>query len=646
MAKEKVLVIDDNREISTLVSEYILGPAGYQTAVARDGIEGLDKIRSENPDLILLDLEMPRLGGLGVLEVLQAERRVAPIVLMTSHGSEALAVTVFRKGVRDYVIKPIDAEELLGVVERALTEARLRREKERLIEDLRTTNLELERRVSELNALYGIGRSVTAVLDLDRLLGRIVEAAVYITGAEEGSLLLLDEDTNELFVRAAQGLEERYARDFRLRVQDSLAGKVIRTGEPMVINRAGGLHKVKTSYLVNSILYVPLKAKERVIGVLTVDNRISAEDFTRNDLFLLSLLSDYAAVAIENARLFGQVENERRTLEAILSGTEDMVIVTDEQDRIVLINESARRGFAVVADPAEGRLLPDIIKNQDLAGLYQQALARANGNYAEISLGDDRTLLATLSPLAGIGRVVVMKDISNLKQLDQMKSDFVSAVSHDLRSPLTTIQGFVDLLPAVGGLNEQQQAFLKKINRGIQDIAELIDDLLDIGRIEAGMDWGTEPCDLTDVIISVVERLQHHAETKGQILTMETGLEPLMVQGSRPRLEQVLSNLIGNAIKYTPDGGEISVTSAVDGTFAIVSVEDNGIGIPLSEQPFIFDKFYRVQSAETAGIGGTGLGLSIVKSIIEKHDGRVWVKSEPNSGSCFSFLLPLIQNKG
>ncbi len=172
----------------------------------------------------------------------------------------------------------------------------------------------------------------------------------------------------------------------------------------------------------------------------------------------MSLLSDYAAVAIENARLFGQVENERRTLEAILTGTEDMVIVTDEQDRIVLINESARRGFGVVADPAEGRLLPDIIKNQDLVGLYRQALARANGNYAEISLGDDRTLLATLSPLAGIGRVVVMKDISNLKQLDQMKSDFVPAVSHDLRSPLTTIQGFVDLLPAVGGLNEQQQA--------------------------------------------------------------------------------------------------------------------------------------------------------------------------------------------
>ena len=646
VAREKVLVIDDNHEISTLLSECILGPAGYETAIAKDGIEGLDKIRSENPDLILLDLEMPRLGGLGVLEVLQAERRTAPIVLMTSHGSEALAVTVFRKGVKDYVIKPIDAEELLGVVERALTEARLRREKEHLIEDLRTTNQELERRVSELNALYGIGRSVTAVLELDRLLSRIVEAAVYITGAEEGSLLLLDEDSNELFVRAAQGLDEKYARDFRLKVQDSLAGKVLRTGEPMVINRAGGLHKVKTAYLVNSILYVPLKSKGHVVGVLTVDNRVSVEDFTRNDLFLLSLLSDYAAVAIENARLFGQVETERRTLEAVLSGTEDMIIVTDEHDRVMLINEAARMGFDVVLDSVEGRPLFDVIRNEDLAGLYRQGLSRANGNHAEISVGVDRTLLATLSPLAGIGRVAVMKDITSLKQLDQMKSDFVSAVSHDLRSPLTTIQGFVDLLPAAGELSDQQRTFLTKINRGIQDIADLIDDLLDIGRIEAGMDWGTEPCELSDIIITVVERFQHHAETRGQMLTMESSSEPLMVQGNRLRLEQVLGNLIGNAIKYSPDGGEISVTGAVDGAFAIVSVEDNGIGIPLTEQPFIFDKFYRVQNDETAGIGGTGLGLSIVKSIIDKHDGRIWVQSEPGAGSRFSFLLPVIQMEG
>ena len=645
MEKEKILVVDDNREISILVSEYILKPEGYQTIVARDGVEGLNKIQSERPDLVLLDLEMPRLDGLGVLEALQADPYDIPIILMTSHGSEELAVTVFRKGVRDYVIKPIDSAELLRSVEKALTEARLRREKEQLTKDLVDANQELERRVKELNALYGIGRSVTSVLELDRLLGRIVEAAVYITGAEEGSLLLLDENTNELFVRAAQGLEEKYARDFRLRVQDSLAGKVIRTGEPIMINKAVGQHKVKTAYLVNAILYVPLKAKSRVMGVLTVDNRASSTDFTRNDLFLLSLLSDYAAVAIENACLFSEIENERRMLEAILSGTEDMIIVTDEQNQILLMNNSARRGFGLNEGSLEGQSLSELIQNQDMLSLCQQSLSHVNGNYAEITLDNEQTFLGTLSPIIGIGRVVVMKNITHFKQLDQMKSDFVTTVSHDLRSPLTSIRGFVDLLPAVGDLTEQQLSFLKKVNQGIEDITALIDDLLDIGRIEAGTDWGTEPCDLNGLISSVVEKFQNQAEGKEQELTVETTAEPLMVRGNPRRLEQVMSNLVSNAVKYTPDGGKIHVSSSIDDKFVVVNVQDNGIGILLSEQPFIFDKFYRVHSEETEDISGTGLGLSIVKSILEKHNGRTWVKSEPNGGSCFSFLLPRLSEK-
>ena len=645
VGRETILVIDDSREISTLVSERILKPAGYQTMVAQDGVEGLEKIRSEKPDLVLLDLEMPRLDGLGVLEALQAEQYDIPIILVTSHGSEELAVNVFRKGVRDYVIKPINSAELLHSVERTLTETRLRREKERLAETLVEANQELERRVKELNTLYGIGRSVTSALELDRLLGRIVEAAVYITGAEEGSVLLLDENTNELFVRAAQGLEETYASDFRLRVKDSLAGKVIRSGEPIMINQADGQYKVKTAYLVNAILYVPLKAKDRVIGVLTVDNRVSFKDFTRNDLFSLSLLSDYAAVAIENARLFSEIENERRTLAAILSGTEDMIVVTDSLNQILLMNESAQRGFELCESSLEGRPLTELIQNQDMLSLYKQSPNRVDGNYAEIALGDDQTFLGTLSPILGIGRVLVMKNITHLKQLDQMKSDFVATVSHDLRSPLTSIRGFVDLLPVVGDLNEQQSSCLERVNLGIEDITALIDDLLDIGRIEASTDWGTELYDMNELTSSVVEKLYTQAESKKQELTVETAAEPPMVRVNLLRLEQVVSNLVSNAIKYTPEGGNIHVSSAIDDKFAVVHVRDNGIGIPLSEQPFIFDKFYRVHSETTQDIRGTGLGLSIAKSILEKHNGRIWVKSELGDGSCFSFLLPRVSEK-
>lgn len=185
---------------------------------------------------------------------------------------------------------------------------------------------------------------------------------------------------------------------------------------------------------------------------------------------------------------------------------------------------------------------------------------------------------------------------------------------------------------------------MKKIQRGVEDITNLINDLLDIGRIEAGMDLETQPCDLGEIVASSVEKLRAQATTKDQNLSFARPPVSLFVQGNRLRLEQVVSNLVSNAVKYTPPKGSIDVSAASNDQFVIVSVKDNGIGIPLSEQPFIFDKFYRVQSEQTLGISGTGLGLSIVKSIVEKHFGRVWVESEPGRGSNFVFILPKMRD--
>ncbi len=313
MAGEKVLVVDDRRENVQFVVDYVLKPNGYQAITARDGLEGLRKAFTHNPDLILLDMQMPRMTGLEVLKILRKKGSQIPVVLMTIYGSEALAVQVFRLGVKDYIIKPFKVEEILAAIERALTEVRLRRERDQLTARLMLANRQLEQRVKELNTLYGIGKSVSSLLDLGKLLNRAVEAAVYITGAEEGSLLLVDEETNELYMGAARGFEEKYARGFRLRVDDSLAGRVLKTGQPLVIEGTAGEHKIKTAYLVKSLLYVPLRVEDRVIGVLGVDNRISNRAFTNHDLFLLSALADYMAIAIEKACLFE--ETQRRVQE-------------------------------------------------------------------------------------------------------------------------------------------------------------------------------------------------------------------------------------------------------------------------------------------------------------------------------------------
>ncbi len=644
MSGEKVLVVDDREENVEFVVHYVLVPHGYQPLTAKDGAEGLHKALTEGPDLILLDMQMPKMSGLEVLEALRAEGVEIPVIIMTFHGSESLAVQVFRLGVKDYVIKPFNVEEMLASIERALTEVRLRRERDRLAGRLMQANRQLEQRLRELNTLYGIGKSVSALLDLEKLLNRAVEAAVYITGAEEGSLLLVDQETNELYMRAAQGFDEKYARGFRLKVEDSMAGEVLRTGQPLVIENMAHDYKIKTAYLVKSVMYVPLKVEDRVIGVLGVDNRVSDKNFSKYNLFMLSALADYMAIAIENARLFNEVENQKSKLEAILTGVGEPVVVTDNANRLLLLNTAARWVFSTGPRDVSYKPLAEVIHNQALIKLFSQPITGRLAQSMEVPLDDGRTFNATLTHVSGVGRVVFMQNITHLKELDRMKSEFVSTVSHDLRSPLTSIRGFVDLLVMAGALNEQQSEFVGKIRKGVADITALINDLLDIGRIEAGVDLTMEVCQLGDVIREVTDNLQGEVETRDQRLHLDLPPDFPPVWGNRMRLSQVISNLVGNAIKYTPAGGSITVKAMGEGDQVLVSVQDTGIGIPPADLPHVFDKFYRVQSAETENISGTGLGLSIVKSVIEKHNGRIWVDSRLREGSTFTFILPRHQS--
>ena len=306
MARERVLIIDDNADIRSFLQDMILGPRGYVVTTATDGQSGLELALTQQPDLILLDVNMPRMTGLEVLEALVEHDFSGPVILMTFYGSENIAVQAFRLGVRDYVRKPFEVEEVLAAIDRALTESRLRRERERLMRQLAATNQQLQRRVTELGALYAIGQSVAAVLDLEKLLNRVVEAAVYLTRADDGGLFLIDEKSGELYLTAAQGFGKAQAQGMRLHVDDSLIGQVVKSGTPLRASTATGEIdlKVKTDYLVRSLLYVPLKVKDRVIGALGVANRVRDQTFTQDDQFRLSALADYAAIAIENARLY------------------------------------------------------------------------------------------------------------------------------------------------------------------------------------------------------------------------------------------------------------------------------------------------------------------------------------------------------
>jgi signal transduction histidine kinase/DNA-binding response OmpR family regulator len=636
MPTEKILVVDDSREMRDLMVNYILRPNGYTTLVAEDGRAGLDLARQSAPDLIVADMKMPEITGLELAQIVHRENLGIPVILVTAEGSEELAKLALRTGVADYLIKPFGEDELLGAVRRTLDAVHARREHARMQAELAAAHQAAVQRLKELETLTSIGRSVTAVLDLDQVLTKVVEAAVNLTGAEEGSLLLLDEQSNELTMRASKNFEDSFVRTFRLRSQDSLAGYVIRTGEAVLLDQ-NSPQKIKTAYLVHSLVYVPLKVRDRVIGVLGVDNRRAGRAFTRHDQRLLQALGDYAAIAIDNANLFARTERERAQLETILRETEDGVIVVDNDNRLLLMNPAARGALGVSGDYA-GRDYAVLLRSPEVRELFGGKSRRA-----EIVLDDGRVFHAHLTPIPDVGRAILLQDITHLKKLDRIKSDFVTTVSHDLRSPLTAILGYVELISRAGPVNEQQAEFIRRVQFSVQSITSLITDLLDLGRIEAGFDTQKEPTHLALVVRYAVEGLRQQADAKRQTLTVSVPEDLPTIYANPPRLRQMLANLIENAIKYTPEGGEITVTARADDDLILITIADTGIGIPPADQPYIFDKFYRASNSRQE-FTGTGLGLSIVKSIVENHDGRIWLESRPETGATFTVVLPQYSN--
>jgi len=333
--------------------------------------------------------------------------------------------------------------------------------------------------------------------------------------------------------------------------------------------------------------------------------------------------------------------NELQKLETIINNIEDGVIILDEDLNILLVNPAARRAFGIWNDEAViGKSVLKTIPNADLRALLQFD-SKELTPHNEITFEDGRALSAQHTPIPGVGSAVTMQDITHLKQIDRLKSEFVHTVSHDLRSPLTAILGYVELLERVGPMNDQQREFVNRVRGSVQSITSLVNDLLDLGRLEAGADSQKEMIPIEGIIRYTLETLGPQINDKRQQLTLElpeADIPPM--RGNPIRLRQMLDNLIGNAVKYTPEGGEITVKVDVQSDQLILRVSDTGPGIPPADQVHIFEKFYRASNVPK-GVGGSGLGLAIVKSIVDNHQGRIWVESVLGQGTTFTVVLPL-----
>lgn len=302
MVQETILVIDDGKDNRDFLVQYVLQPNDFGYLMARDGAEGLKMALDKRPDLILLDLQMPRMDGIQVLEQLQAHNMDIPVILMTFFGSEEIAIEVYRMGVKDYVKKPYYPDEMLDAINRSLSETRLRRERDALTERVLHANQELQSRLEEFEVLYQVGKAVTSIMDLNELLPQIVDAAVRMTGADEGYITLIE--GNGLVRRAHKSPKNNAAKAIEQTVKDQIAGHVLRNRKPLSLGpKQLQVPNSKPGVTPLSVACVPLRLVKEMIGTLTVANYSpSKEPFNKQDTMLLSALSDYAAISIENSR--------------------------------------------------------------------------------------------------------------------------------------------------------------------------------------------------------------------------------------------------------------------------------------------------------------------------------------------------------
>jgi GAF domain-containing protein len=548
----------------------------------------------------------------------------------------------------------------------------------------RTAQLQREQQNTE--TLLRILTEVSSSLDLDRALNRTLSLLNEAVGAEQGTIMLLQAEDNLLHYRAGygyltEGRSDASERKFTLKVGEGLAGWVVQNRESVLANdlyedprwvrsASGQDHR--------SAIVVPMQVGEDVIGVLMVFQR-EANSFGTEMLNLVRAIGGQVAVAINNAHLYELIRDQAERLgvmlrkeqedasrsQAILEAVADGVLVTGADNRITFVNSSIERILAI----QESHLLGNPL--DAFGGLFGKSAStwmetirrwsedpsayRPGDTYAEqLELENERIALVHLAPVIlqndFLGTVSIFRDITREVEVDRLKSEFVATVSHELRTPMTAIKGYVDILTmgAAGVLDENQQHFLEIVRNNIDRLNILVNDLLDISRIEAGrVTLNPQAINLRDVaediLADALRRSQQ--EHKPMALSLDAPAKVPLVMGDGERIRQILGNLVDNALSYTQSNGtiRISIHKQNENGELQVDVQDNGVGIAPEYQSRIFERFFRGEHPLVLATPGTGLGLPIVRQLVEMHNGRIWMTSTgvPGEGSTFSFTLPI-----
>jgi signal transduction histidine kinase/DNA-binding response OmpR family regulator len=686
----RILVVDDEKKMCESL-QTLLSKAGHEVTTVEKGEEALQQIKKDDFDLVITDIKMPRVDGLDILKAARLKDEDALVILMTGYASLESAISAINQGAYDYLMKPIEFSDLKLTIQRALDKRKADRERTNLLEELQDRNSELKKRVGELDALYKAAMSLSTTEDLKDLLSKIVSEATQVIEAKSGSIMLIQKPDNMLTIEAAIGLSADIMKHTRLELGSSIAGWVAREGTPLMVEDIEKdprfKHLVKKHYATRSLLCVPLKVKDKILGVINLSDKTTGNPFTHDDLRLLTTFASQAAMAIDDAEQFNQKIRKIKELEALyeiasqlsyLEHFEDVCsfifekIKTimpvefalwfewNEKSNELILNlslgcENNKRNYLIplveddISDPEkvntkiEEKLKSDPDLSPHLNSLTSFPIIAEKSMHGVLSLGNRqqkslsheqmRLISIILSQSASVYEK--QKSLLNVTRLVIM-GNLVSEITHDLKKPLTNIKGTLQLLREKWSEAKDKDKYFNLVEEEIFRLDGLLKEILNFSNPHKFEMEKRDIASVLDRAINLVER----DPAIGNITLKKEYKEGDLVLFDKNQMMEVFLNIILNSIEAMPNGGELKVSTTRHkddkrgGEFIQICMADTGCGIPTENLNQIFDRYFTTKKE------GTGLGLAVVERIVKAHGGFVSVESKPGKGTLFYVNLP------
>ncbi|MDH4120449.1 MAG: PAS domain S-box protein [Deltaproteobacteria bacterium] len=518
------------------------------------------------------------------------------------------------------------------------------------ITDLKAIQNELTTRAVQQSALKEILEKVMEGMPSQRLLEHGLSVLGYTLDMNFGHVFLADPKTGHLTPTAAMGWPLEHLPPLKPEdISRSFPSFAANNPTPIPLEGKTALPAHMTRARIQGGLCVILPGKTRPMGLLGVYTS-QPREFSREDLHFAESMARMLATALDRERIGAQLEQSMAQLATVVTSAPIMLVAVNGNNQITLVRGRAAKELGFNPQEMEGKSFHEVFSGQPMLDRALNQARDLESETVEVDLGDNIFEVRVSPALEARGRkggvITVWVEITERKKIERMKSEFIATVSHELRTPLTSIRGSLGLITGgvTGKLPEQTLAMLNIAYNNSERLVRLINDILDIEKIESGnLVFNHRPLDLHQVLVQAVESNQGYAREYGVILEKEIAENETWVMADPDRMIQVLSNLISNAVKFSPRGERVVVRQLVKGKKIRVEVEDHGAGIPKEFQPRVFSKFAQADSSDTRKKGGTGLGLSICRAIVERHGGVIGFSSGPQGGTVFHFELPVYQ---